>query len=222
MKKILVLTDSLGMPRVKPALVGGDDCWVYRVFDHFSGRFKFRTSSVPGLDSNQLLSMAKDYHQAIAPDVVIIQVGIVDSYPRAIKKNELSLLLRLPAFISRSIHWAVKKRYSQLVSCRKIRYVKPDQFMENMQELKNIFPNAKFLIIPIAPPSAAYISKNPLVASSVDEYNDILNAVFVDGFMQECYTAAGLEDIFLSDNHHLNVTGNRIVFDAVRNALESI
>jgi acyl-CoA thioesterase-1 len=222
MKKILILTDSLGLPRMKPALVSDVDGWVYKVVDNFCGRFYLRTVSVPGLDSTQLVSMADDYYRAIKPDIIIMQVGIVDCYPRAIKKAELSVLLRLPGFISTPIHRAVKKFYTRLISHRKIQYVPLCQFKENMKRLKDMFAGSVFLIVPIAPPSMVYVKKNPLVAVSISQYNEALSVLFGDGYMNDCYQVGDSERIFLSDNHHLNAVGNRVVFQAVERALNSI
>ncbi|WP_461951192.1 hypothetical protein [Pseudomonas sp. LB3P81] len=207
---------------MKPELVSDNDCWVYKVVDHFCGRFYLRAASVPGLDSNQLVSIANDYYRAVKPDIVVVQVGIVDCYPRAIKKGELSILLRLPSFISAPVHWAVKKFYTQLISYRKIQYVPLSQFQENMKRLKDAFADSVFLIVPIAPPSMVYVKKNPFVAESIGQYNEALSTIFDNDYMDDCYQEGDSERIFLSDNHHLNAVGNQIVFDAVENALNSI
>lgn len=214
MKKVLILTDSLGLPRVKPGRIDDEQCWVYRLADQYAGSYRFRVVSVPGMDTNQLVSLVDDYYQAIEADVVIVQVGIVDCYPRAIKKVELSLLLRMPGVVSRLIHRWVKRNYTKLIVSRGIRYVQPERFKANIQRLSDQFPRARVLIVPIAPPSAAYAKKNPRVETSVMQYNAILASSFSDGFLAECYPALA-EDIFLSDNHHLNAMGNEQVFQAV-------
>ena len=218
MKKVLVLTDSLGLPRMKPELINDEQCWTYRVADRYAAEFRFRVVSVPGMDTSQLMSLVDDYYQMIEADVVVVQVGIVDCYPRAIKKIELSLLLRMPGYFSRYIHRWVKRNYATLITKRGIRYVQPDDFKANLQRLRERFPRSKIVVVPIAPPSAAYVLKNPCIETSVLEYNAMLAASFPDGFLAECYPAKAC-DIFLSDNHHLNALGNGYVFDAVSTAL---
>lgn len=222
MKKVLVLTDSLGLPRMSPAMINDDQCWTYRLADYCAGRFRFRNVSVPGMDSNQLLSLARDYYAAIKPDVVVLQVGIVDCYPRAIKKAELSILLRLPSVISRAVHRLVKRFYARLIVARGIRYVQPAAFRANLQTLSEIFEGARIMVVPIAPPSQTYQAKNPRIASSVDEYNALLSSLFTDGFLQECYPQGAAATIFLSDNHHLNAAGNGLVFEAVKKQLDAL
>ncbi|NMX92989.1 MULTISPECIES: GDSL-type esterase/lipase family protein [unclassified Pseudomonas] len=214
MKKVFVLTDSLGLPRVKPARIDDEQCWTYRLADQHAASYRFRVVSVPGMDTNQLVSLVDDYYQAIDADVVIVQVGIVDCYPRAIKKTELSLLLRMPGVVNRLIHRWVKRNYATLIVSRGIRYVQPEQFKANLQRLSDQFPRAKVLVVPIAPPSAAYITKNPRIEAAVAQYNAILASSFPNGFLAGCYPALA-EDIFLSDNHHLNAMGNEQVFQAV-------
>ncbi|MEW5715677.1 hypothetical protein AB1462_25410 [Pseudomonas sp. SB113] len=220
MKKVLVLTDSLGLPRLKPSLITDEQCWTYRLADHCSAEFRFRVVSVPGLDTNQLISMVEDYYQSIDADVIVVQVGIVDCYPRAIKKIELSLLLRLPGVLNRYVHGWVKRNYAKLITKRGIRYVQLDQFKANLQRLHEQFPRSQILVVPIAPPSAAYIMKNPCIEAAVAEYNAVLKASFPNGFLADCYPNQ-VGDIFLSDNHHLNSLGNEHVYKAVSAALSA-
>lgn len=222
MRKVLVLTDSLGLPRISPALINDDQCWTYRLADYASGRFKFRVFSMPGMDSNQLLSLVLNYYSAIKPDIVVLQVGIVDCYPRAIKKTELSVLLRMPGVVNRFVHRLVKRFYTRLVVSRGIRYVSPTSFQANLRALSSAFDGAKILVVPIAPPSAAYQARNPRIAPSVDEYNQLLERHFSAGYLGACYPANAAEEIFLSDNHHLNEIGNGLVFDAVKRELDSL
>ncbi|MCQ4233465.1 GDSL-type esterase/lipase family protein [Pseudomonas stutzeri] len=203
-------------------MINDDQCWTYRLADYCAGRFRFRNVSVPGMDSNQLLSLARDYYAAIKPDVVVLQVGIVDCYPRAIKKAELSILLRLPSVISRAVHRLVKRFYARLIVARGIRYVQPAAFRANLQTLSEIFEGARIMVVPIAPPSQTYQAKNPRIASSVDEYNALLSSLFTDGFLQECYPQGAAATIFLSDNHHLNAAGNGLVFEAVKKQLDAL
>lgn len=218
MKKILILTDSLGLPRLKPARIDDEQCWPYRLADQYSDVFRFRVVSIPGLDTNHLLSLVDNYYQVIDADIVIFQVGIVDCYPRALKKAELSFLLRMPNAVNQIVHRWVKRNYTALVARRGVRYVQPAQFNTNIQRLYSKFSGARIIVVPIAPPSAAYIMKNPGIQTSVYDYNAMLASTFTDGFLEGCY-ADSCEDIFLSDNHHLNATGNELVFQAVSAAL---
>lgn len=219
MKKILLLTDSLGVPRTAPEPLSDDACWVYRLLDEVQGRFRVRLSMVPGLDSDQLLAMARLYHAAIAPDIVVLQVGIVDCYPRALRRGELRLVQRLPAPLSRWIHALLRRFHARIVAWRDIRYVPPERFRRNLEAVAALFPGASFRVLPIAPATAEYRRKNPLVEASIARYNALLAEVFGAGFLRGCYEGVEPEAVVTSDNHHLSASGHQRVLDAVRRAL---
>lgn len=221
MKKVLILTDSLGVPRMRPERLTDDACWVYRLVDAASDRFRFRLSTVPGLDSRQLLAMARLYHAAIAPDVIVLQVGIVDAYPRALKRIELSVLARFPGVLSRFFHALVKRFYAQLVRLRNIHYVEPEEFRRNLLDLRSLFPDTRILVVPVAPATQDYRRRNPLVGQSIVDYNGILGEVFGAGLLKDCFAGEPPEAVVASDNHHLSERGNERVFEAVRQALDA-
>ncbi|SCZ27863.1 MULTISPECIES: hypothetical protein [unclassified Pseudomonas] len=218
MQVVLMLTDSLGLPRVKPERIGDDDCWVYRLQDDFSQVLKFRTVCTPGLDTRQLLVASRDYHQAMKPDLVVLQVGIVDCYPRALKRNELSVIMRLPKVVSMFLHQQIKRYYSYLIERRRIQYVGPAEFKANLQAMRDMFPCAQFRIVPIAPPCSDYKARNPLIESAITSYNQILIDLFGGEVLVDCYAEGG-DQLFMSDNHHLNAAGHARVYSSVSQAL---
>ena len=218
MKTVLILTDSLGLPRVKPERVADTECWVYRLQDAFSHVLKFRSICTPGMDTRQLLIASRDYHQAMAPDLVVLQVGIVDCYPRALRRNELSIIIRLPKSLSMFLHRQVRRNYGYLVKWRRIQYVKLAEFKANLQSLRDLFPGSKFRIVPIAPPSSDYKVKNPLIESAVANYNEALIELFGDDVLNDCYAEKG-DHLFMSDHHHLNAAGHTQVYNGVSKAL---
>ncbi len=72
MKKMLIITDSLGLPRPKPEIVEYNDTWVkkisiyYDVWQYSSG----------GATISDLYSQI-EYHKMFNPDIVLIQSGIL-------------------------------------------------------------------------------------------------------------------------------------------------
>ncbi|TDF81198.1 hypothetical protein [Pseudomonas sp. H9] len=218
MKTVLIITDSLGLPRVKPERIADDECWVYRLQDLFNQRLKFRTICTPGMDTRQLLVASRDYHQAINPDLVILQVGIVDCYPRALKRGEVSLIKRLPKTLNMMLHKLVKRHYGYLIKRRKIQYVGATEFRNNLLEVRKIFPGSQFRIVPIAPPCSDYRAKNPLIEIAVNNYNKIFMDLFGSEVLADCYADSG-DRIFMSDNHHLNTTGHDQVFNVLSQVL---
>jgi len=220
MKKILIVADSLGYPRMHPEILTDEDCWSFKVSDNFSSLYRIRTWLRPGLDTEQLINDTNQHLSSIKePDIVILQIGIVDCYPRALKKNELSLILRLPKLVSSLVHKIVKRYYKLLINRRNICYVKPALFEENLLKFRAHFIKAKFIVIPIAPPSTSYEKKNPLVKDAISKYNKILYTVFGDDLLDDVYSVSS--DYFLmSDGHHINYLGNQLIYSSVSNVIE--
>lgn len=223
MRKVLFVTDSLGSPRIHPEKINDEESWVYNVIDRIDTDCKFRTFIKPGLDTNQLKVDTESYLSAYKDvDVVILQIGIVDCYPRAIKKTELSVILRLPKLLSGLIHKFVKRNYRALVKFRDVRYVPVHKFEENLVAFKQSFPNANFLVVPIAPASDRWKEKNPKVGLSIDLYNTKLKKVFGSGYEEACYQKCDVNDICQSDNHHLNANGHNVVSEYIFNKLKTL
>ena len=110
---VLFLTDSLGYPREEPDTARGVDVWPYKVSSLLK---KNRTSknanlffdAKPGLDTNSLARIRDKHIKAFQPDVIFIQVGIVDCYSRALTKTESMFLSKLP-ILGKVTKYIVKK-----------------------------------------------------------------------------------------------------------------
>lgn len=218
-----MITDSLGSPRVVPEEVSDESTWSYRLVDAFNHNVKWRLFIQPGLDTSQMMFNVDRYLAAYKDvDGIILQIGVVDCYPRALTKAELSIVTRLPKIFSNIIHWFVKKNYRSLVLNRGIHYVMLDDFRSNLEAIKSEFSDAFFLVVPIAPPSERYIQKNPKVLDAVISYNSVLREVFGDAYLEECYQGGDNKDIFLSDQHHLNHQGHEMVFKTISSNLRKL
>jgi lysophospholipase L1-like esterase len=223
MNKVLIITDSLGSPRCTPEYCSDEHSWTYQLCDKFTERAYFRPIISPSLDSSQLKNKVSNYLKAYENvTIIVLQIGIVDCYPRALKKNELSLVIRLPSMLSKFIHKMVKRHYSFLVKHRNIQYVSVDEFRVNITEFKHEFPDAKFVVVPIAPASTTWERKNFRVGSAIKEYNEVLKDIFDDGLIDDCYPEDHKNDIFMSDQHHLNELGAKLVLDSVSKKIKPL
>lgn len=85
-RRILVITDSLGLPRDYPERCIYSDTWpaLLKKDGHIIHQISIGGATVSEL-ADQLLS----YHLSFCPDVVLFQSGIVDCAPRAFTRNEL-------------------------------------------------------------------------------------------------------------------------------------
>ena len=211
---ILFLTDSLGYPRVEPEGTGARDVWPYKTRDKCeasdckSSLFFFDMKA--GRHTDSLLVDVDNHILAYEPNVIVLQVGIVDCYPRSLKMVEQQILTRIPIVRGFSKN-VVKRFYKQIIMARKITYVDLSTFQNNLAELKSKFPGVIWIVLPIAPANRRWQIKNPLVKGNIDLYNGVLKKEFGPSYLSVTYDAADIERLFLADNHHLSKYGHSVV-----------
>jgi hypothetical protein len=211
---ILFLTDSLGYPRVEPAGTEARNVWPYKTRDKFeasdykSNLFFFDMKS--GRHTDSLLVDVDNHIMSYEPNIIVLQVGIVDCYPRSLKMVEQQILTRIPLVRGFS-KYVVKKFYKQIIMARKITYVCLRNFQNNLVELKSKFPGVIWIVLPIAPANRRWQIKNPLVKDNIDSYNGVLEKEFGSSYLSATYEAADIELLFLADNHHLSKYGHSVV-----------
>jgi lysophospholipase L1-like esterase len=217
-KKVLFITDSLGLPRCQPEPVPAESTWTYmlssKLPDLFSCKILFYYHCLHGLTTDSIVEHLHSILGAYSPDMVILQVGIVDCYPRAVRKSELAILRRIP-LLGKITHWLVRRYYPKLVVARNISYVDIKSFEINNLEILSYYKNIELLVIPIAPPNEAFEKKNPAVRERISKYNEILLKVYGDRYLDGLFSRSDLRELFLSDNYHLSESGNRLLFDKV-------
>lgn len=221
---ILFLTDSLGYPRVDGAETKALDTWTYSTRDlleandsRYSCYFDMKTMRT----SSSLLDEIKRHILSYEPDIIVLQIGIVDCYPRSLTRFESQVLSRIP-ILKHVSKYFVKKFYKQLIKTRKISYTTEKDFNINLQAIKSHFPNVQWLIVPIAPASYEYKKINPLIESNIDKYNKFLKQNFPEGFLEDLYNRKHVQPIFLDDNHHLSKYGHTLVRDYVTQEIYKI
>jgi hypothetical protein len=222
---VLFLTDSLGYPREELGSAKAIDVWPYKVSSmlkkkNMSNNLNLFVDARPGRDTSELVKNRDKHIKAYQPDVILLQVGIVDCYSRALTKAEAMILPRLP-FISRVSKYIVKKYYSEIVKFRNISYVNKVDFKINLEHLRDGFRNTKWIVIPIGPVNSNYKESNPLIEQRVQEYNCLLESVFGDMYLGDFYNDANVEDLYLPDNHHLCLKGHEFVADKAYDILVS-
>ncbi|QBJ61968.1 hypothetical protein B1F84_02410 [Pseudoalteromonas sp. DL-6] len=223
MKNCLIITDSLGLARAEPELVRAHEAWTQIVISDNSLRekFNFYIYSRFGYTSEGLKNEMDTYLKAYEPDIIILQVGLVDCYPRAMKKVELAIIRLLPSFLQRLIRNLISKHYKKLTKWRTNRYVTPNDFAQNLSLFRNKFENSEFLIIPIAPAHKSICERNSKFEESVSLFNLILSDIFPNQFCKDIYESMDGE-IFLSDGQHLSVNGNKQLAEKVTKLLDIV
>lgn len=112
----------------------------------------------------------------------------------------------------------ISKNHAKLTNFRRLTKIGIDEFKKNVQtvfcELNSI--NVKVVCIPIAPACSEYIKHSPRIQKNIDDYNKVLESS-CHLFLKEMYSGAPLEEIFLTDFHHLNSKGHDVVFEFLKN-----
>lgn len=206
MKKLLFAGDSLLLPRPDKSIIE-EDTWVSRVMVEFAGVFIPYFQGIGGASTKTLLIKRKyAYLGGYEPDILILQVGIVDCAPRAFTELEMKIFqtLRLGTYAKK-----IARRYHPQMSMkRKLVTVKPKLFKNNLLELRKSFENSTIVVVPIAPANDDYKRYSPDIPMNIQLYNEILCEVFERHFLAKAYAKANIEKLFLSDNHHLSEYGH--------------
>ena len=93
--RVLLLTDSLGCPREETCV---SETWTDRIMTKWSGNgLVFYTYCIHGLSVSRI---HLEYLREISPDVIIMQVGVVDACRRALGKYEFEVVSRIPVVSS--------------------------------------------------------------------------------------------------------------------------
>lgn len=213
--RLLFVTDSLGLPRRVPVRVAGHEVWVNQVAHSLEGQVEPYFYTVAGLHSSDLASNLEIQLGGFDADLLVLQIGIVDCAPKALRENERKVVTRLPGPLRLLVHNFLRRNYARIVMWRDVTYVSQDRFRTNLESFREHFRDCEFVVVPIAPANQGYRAKNPLIDRNIRAYNRILETVFGEAFASETFEGADPELLFVSDHHHLSIEGHATVARAV-------
>lgn len=222
MKICLVITDSVGFPRTEP-LTLFQNTWLGLLEEKLNqSGFFIVYFQKKGLSTEHIVRELNKILIYTKPDLIILQVGIVDCSPRVLKNSELNFLKKIP-IINSVVHRIIKKYYRQLSSLRNLSYIDPYLFKLNLEQIKRDFKNNIWCVLPIGLPCDAYIHKSPLIAERITIYNEILIQVFgfslVPDFLY--FSKPILNNIYTDDNYHLNENGHHMYSEIISRYLKN-
>lgn len=210
-KRILILSDSLALPRNKPETTFVEDTYPYLLKNHF----EVYQCSIGGGLVGDLLKQSFYYSQ-YQPDIVILQSGIVDCAPRAYSMREESMFKYYKVF------GLVRNVLSKTITTRKIRsirkkvWTKLKDYKSGLNGIIKYFPDATFYALSILPASEDYENLVPGINKNVNLYNNVLKDIFDTNFIS-------LSEIpsngIMSDYHHLTKEGHMFVYQKIVKAL---
>ena len=162
--RILLITDSLGCPREEIAVY---DTWTDRILSKCSsGKIHFYTLCKHGLAADDI---DINYVKEISPDLIIMQIGIVDACPRALGRKESWWIGRIP--IVKSIVKRVCRRYHYVITrLRNKHYCSVKKFSNVIGKIKE-GTVATLVFISIAPGGEGLRNKCYNLQRDIDRYN---------------------------------------------------
>lgn len=232
MNRLLIIGDSLSMSRYGEG-VGYEDMYSSRISIAFPGRLIINASERGNTTARACTPAYMDeYVHPLMPDVVVLQLGVVDCLPRLLTE----LQRRLVAISSRfSITKILANRYVAYLSRRRLQITKKrpmslvsrEAFERNCRLIQSILihdnPDVRFVVIDIPCPASSLSEKSYGADELVAEYNSILRRIFdarKSRFVDLYETTRCNPALLLPDGYHLNSGGHDFIFLSVKKILD--
>ncbi len=153
------------------------------------------------------------------PNVIILNIGIVDCAPRLFSRRESYFVDRMPERL-RKILIFLAKRLRTRTDLRA--YVDPREFEANVRQYLERCRNEKiehFIIIGIPTPDERTLVKNPRLSDAAARYNAIYKRLCMDfnfvTFIDPLHPNESVSSLYLEDGYHLSSYGHSHVYDAI-------
>lgn len=207
--KILIISDSLTLPRNKPEIVTPEETWPSILQERINKQVII--IAIGGATIKDLYRQTK-YYSAFNPEIIIIQSGIVDCVPRALGQIE-NEIININKYIS-----AISNRILPINFLRRVRnktYTSKKDFKKYASNILNLFPNSKIIWVGILPAKIEYEYKIRGVSNNISKYNDIIKELLE----KRNYFFLSTDEIpttgIMSDYHHLSKIGHEWITNRV-------
>lgn len=224
--RIVAFADSLSMPRiVKNDIVLWEETWPYLLSKDLlkkgiqnevinSGQRARTAASLIGGDFENNITF-------IRPDIIIIQIGVVDCTPRIISKKEKYLFNQrwFPVTLRDKLIQYRKNNKRKITGKKPLKkvYTKPEQFESYLNQFEDRLQNqiekkVSVIVIPIIAHLEIKSKDSPKFTQNLERYNAILKTyckshgrTWIE-LENRFYTDSTL---YCSDGYHLNPSGNK-------------
>lgn len=224
--RIVALADSLAMPR--PAKndargVAWSETWPKRLeyrLRRIAPECEVISAGKRSRTATELEE--REYVSFIEPDIIVLQVGIVDCAPRVFSRLEHRLLRFLPLGVRERLIKYRSRNRALLTARNPLRkvYTRPRVFERAMRNFKSFLENRphapQAIVLPILVHSSLQ-EKSKGYFQNAALYNGILKKIWGDSYIAPETVGHGDKDFFLEDGQHLTPAGN----DAVAGVLYS-
>lgn len=225
-KRVVCIGDSLSLPG---HLNQYEDTWIYKLKLEFPD-FDFISFFKRQLTTDALATMGggkdgidnwpkgADCLEAYRPDIVIVQLGIVDCAPRLMNKYDKAIMKILP--------FPLLNPYIRLI--KKFRERKIDNTMVSLNQFRNnwinyidrtVRSNVRVIIISISLPDSAFLTRNPQIHINVKRYNDFLFQLiqkYPNVSVTEALNSSNYDQPIYEDGYHPNQFGHKLIFSQLR------
>lgn len=219
-KRIYVITDSIGCPREETMV---EVTWVDRFIQKWGGDYAIYTYCQRGLSLGNVVS---DYVLQYSPDVIITQMGIVDSARRVLRPMVQNFLSKLLGNNSKIIKNYIQKNHYKLTQKKDYHYFSIEGYKAFYNNLLRL-SQTNLIIVPIQPASDYMKKQVYRIQEDIDLYNEVFYEIAQDYpnrvFVAETWDRISeMEAYVLSDGHHLTENGHNLVFDSVDKIMTEI
>lgn len=225
LNRIVVIGDSLVMPRPADD-VPYEQTYVHRLVKQFADT-EVICRAARANDSNKQAGQQAmhDDIEVYAPDIVIVQLGIVDCAPRLFSKKQAFALRLLPKFLSRGIVALASKYRLFFTKYFKQVYVPKAQFERNIDALFKSLNEASQQIICLSIASTNQRNKERSygIDDNIKAYNDVLLSLCkrYDIDYVDVYSAASESDFILSDGIHINSDAHAFIANQIGSLIKA-
>ncbi|CAA6826953.1 MAG: Lipolytic protein G-D-S-L family [uncultured Sulfurovum sp.] len=210
-KRIVILGDSLGMPRPEVRL---EETYPYILQTKLTESevfAKHRRANDSAFQS-EFLNIQDDIEYMKA-DILVIHLGVVDCAPRLFSRAEQKGLRYLKKVNKYIISFMSKRRVFFTKIFPKV-YVKLDDFEQNMDKLLLSAKRSakRVIIVNIADTSQVNKRRSYDFEKNIVQYNEVLSQLKLkhDVELLDVYNILD-ESMLLDDGIHINVTGSKVV-----------
>lgn len=207
MKRVVILSDSLALPREEPEVTFVEDTYPFLLKADYE---VFQFSKGGGL-IHELREQAHYYRQ-YKPDIVLLQCGIVDCGCRAFSRKEELF------FQSNIIGRIIRRLIAETLTTKRVRnwrkksWTTPEEFADNCKRIIEVFDNSTVYALSILPVSDTYEEKVPGIRKKVEKYNAILHDSFGNKYIDlSSIPQSGI----MTDGHHLTKEGHQFVYSHI-------
>jgi acyl-CoA thioesterase I len=234
--RVVLAADSLALPRPKDL---GNNCYA----DIYGGLLRKRLSLELGYENVEVLNHGRrantirqldtpnsffDDVSGWEPDIVILQVGIVDCAPRLFSRTEHFLVsqIRPAAFRDRFIQFVGHHRRFILQHMPQKVYVPLDEFSRRYTHVRDqiLQQGIKVLLVNICPTNTESAFRSPGLSENIVIYNRVISeaasaqgCALVD--IHKELKERNPDNFILNDGIHINQAGHLILADTIYDTL---